>query len=93
MRLVGMALKRVYLDQRDWITLARQHYGRTDDKEIADVLALVREASAAGHASFPLSAAHYVENSGSVTPVADVGSGRSWLRSPASMPSRALRIS
>lgn len=56
-----MALKRVYLDQRDWITLARQHYGRTDDKEMADVLALVREASAAGHAAFPLSAAHYIE--------------------------------
>jgi len=43
-----MALKRVYLDQRDWITLARQHYGRTDDKEIAGVLAFVLEASSAG---------------------------------------------
>lgn len=59
--MVGMALKRVYLDQRDWIMLARQHYGRTDDKEIAGVLVLVCEASAAGHASFPLSAAHYME--------------------------------
>lgn len=56
-----MALKRVYLDQRDWITLARQHYGLTDDDGIAGVLALVREASAAGHVSFPLSAAHYIE--------------------------------
>jgi hypothetical protein len=56
-----VALKRVYLDQRDWITLARQHYGRTDDDTIAGVLAMVREASAAGHASFPLSAAHYME--------------------------------
>jgi hypothetical protein len=56
-----VALKRVYLDQRDWITLARQHYGLTDDDGIAAVLALVHEASAAGHASFPLSAAHYIE--------------------------------
>lgn len=56
-----MALKRVYLDQRDWITLARQHYGKTQDDEVAGVLALVREASAAGHASFPLSASHYIE--------------------------------
>jgi hypothetical protein len=56
-----MALKRVYLDQRDWIRLARQHYGRANDEATADVLALVREASAAGLASFPLSAAHYFE--------------------------------
>lgn len=56
-----MALKRVYLDQRDWIKLARQHHGVTQNNDIADVLALVREASTAGHASFPLSAAHYVE--------------------------------
>ena len=56
-----MALKRVYLDQRDWITLARQYYGRTDDKEIADVLAFVREASSAGIVSFPLSSVHYEE--------------------------------
>ena len=40
-----MALKRVYLDQWDWITLARQHYGLTRDDGIAGVLALVREAA------------------------------------------------
>jgi hypothetical protein len=56
-----VALKRVYLDQRDWITLARQYYGLTHDDGIAGVLALVREGAAAGHASFPLSAAHYIE--------------------------------
>jgi hypothetical protein len=56
-----VALTRVYLDQRDWIALARQHYGLADDDGLAGVLAMVREASAAGHASFPLSAAHYVE--------------------------------
>jgi hypothetical protein len=56
-----VALKRVYLDQRDWIALARQHYGLVDDDGLAGVLAMVREASAAGHASFPLSVAHYVE--------------------------------
>ena len=29
-----MALKRVYLDQRDWIKLARQHYGVHDDLDL-----------------------------------------------------------
>lgn len=56
-----MTLKRVYLDQRDWIALARQHYGLIRDDGLAGVLAMVREASAAGHASFPLSSAHYIE--------------------------------
>ncbi|WP_416970463.1 hypothetical protein [Streptomyces sp. 4F14] len=56
-----MVLKRIYLDQRDWIALARQHYGLTHDDVIADVLALVLEASATGRASFPLSATHYME--------------------------------
>jgi hypothetical protein len=45
-----MSIKRVYLDQRDWIALARQHYGRTHDDRLAGVLALVREASATGQA-------------------------------------------
>jgi hypothetical protein len=56
-----VAVKRVYLDQRDWITLARLHYGLSRDDDIAGVLALVREAAIGGHASFPLSAGHYVE--------------------------------
>jgi hypothetical protein len=56
-----MSMVRVYLDQRDWITLARQHYGLTTDDELAGVLALIREASLQGYASFPLSAAHYME--------------------------------
>jgi hypothetical protein len=56
-----VALKWVYLDQRDWIRLARQNYGLTDDNGAAGVLALIREASATGNASFPLSATHYVE--------------------------------
>jgi hypothetical protein len=56
-----VTLKRIYLDQRDWIALARQHYGKTNSPEMADLLALVREASATGQASFPLSATHYVE--------------------------------
>ena len=56
-----MTMKRVYLDQRDWITLAREHYGVTSDPAIADVLAMVREAASHGHASFPLSSGHYIE--------------------------------
>jgi hypothetical protein len=56
-----VSLTRVYLDQRDWIALARQHYGKTHDEDLAGVLALVREASTKGLASFPLSASHYFE--------------------------------
>jgi hypothetical protein len=54
-------LIRVYLDQRDWVRLARQHYGNGHDEGIAGVLALVLEASSTGRASFPLSAVHYME--------------------------------
>lgn len=57
----AVAFKRVYLDQRDWIALAKQHYGVTDDDGVAGVLAMVLEASSTGQASFPLSATHYVE--------------------------------
>lgn len=56
-----MNVRRVYLDQRDWVRLARQHYGRTNDDAVAGVLALVLEASRTGQASFPLSAVHYLE--------------------------------
>jgi hypothetical protein len=56
-----VSLKRVYLDQRDWIKLGRQHYGLDNDEGIAGVLAMVREASRAGFASFPLSSSHYIE--------------------------------
>lgn len=56
-----MSLTRVYLDQRDWIRLARQYYGTSSDNRYADVLAVVTEAATAGLASFPLSAAHYIE--------------------------------
>jgi hypothetical protein len=56
-----VSLLRVYLDQNAWIRLSRQHYGRGDDDRVDGVLALVREASRTGRASFPLSGAHYVE--------------------------------
>jgi hypothetical protein len=58
---MNVALKRIYLDQRDWIKLARQHYGVEHNEQIAGVLALVKEAARVGHVSFPLSAAHYIE--------------------------------
>jgi len=54
-------LQRVYLDQRDWVRLARQHYGRLEDEGVAGVLAFVLEASSTGCVSFPLSAVHYEE--------------------------------
>ena len=54
-------LRRVYLDQRDWVRLARQHHGRSEDEGVAAVLAFVLEASSTGRVSFPLSAVHYEE--------------------------------
>lgn len=54
-------LQHVYLDQRDWVRLARQHYGRQDEAGVAEVLAFILEASSTGRVSFPLSAAHYEE--------------------------------
>jgi hypothetical protein len=54
-------LTRVYMDQTHWIALAREHYGKAHNDQIADALAIVVEASSTGRASFPLSATHYIE--------------------------------
>ncbi len=54
-------LQRVYLDQRDWVRLARQHHRRSEGEGVAGVLAFVLEASSTGRVSFPLSAVHYQE--------------------------------
>jgi hypothetical protein len=53
--------KRVYLDQNQWVALAREADGLSHNKAAADALILVEEAASVGHASFPLSAAHYFE--------------------------------
>jgi hypothetical protein len=56
-----VSLTRVYLDQRDWIALARVHYGRDTDPALHVVLDIVRHGVENGLLSFPLSAAHYIE--------------------------------
>lgn len=51
----------IYLDQKDWINLARQHYKRSPrvrGKKLSDV---VLEASERNSAIFPLSLVHFVE--------------------------------
>ncbi|WP_371579562.1 hypothetical protein [Streptomyces sp. NBC_01314] len=57
-----MATPSVYLDQWVWIRLARAANGTPQDASDTDVLAAVRDASAAGVA-FPLSTTHYIETS------------------------------
>lgn len=57
-----MSTPSVYLDQWVWIRLARAAIGTPREASDADVLAAVREASAAGVA-FPLSSTHYFETS------------------------------
>jgi hypothetical protein len=54
-------MKRIYLDQRDWIGLMKASRGDRDSARFRDVLAVVEFASTNGLASFPLSSAHYIE--------------------------------
>lgn len=56
-------MRRIYLDQKDWIALARAATGKPDRPSHADVLTLLRAAVAAGDVSLPLSQAHYQETS------------------------------
>ena len=52
---------RVYLDQAKWIDLANAAQGRPNGARFGDALTVVRAAVDRGLASFPLSAAHYLE--------------------------------
>jgi len=56
-----VGLKRVYLDQRDWIALARIATGRERDPQLREILALVHYSVEQGLASYPLSDSHYFE--------------------------------
>jgi hypothetical protein len=56
-----VVIKRVYLDQNQWIALAREENGVSHNAAVADALTVVEEAARSRHASFPLSAAHYFE--------------------------------
>ncbi|WP_217561735.1 hypothetical protein [Streptomyces sp. GbtcB6] len=57
---VHVSTPSVYLDQWVWIRLARAANGTPREASDTDVLAAVRDASAAGVA-FPLSSTHYIE--------------------------------
>jgi hypothetical protein len=54
-------VKRVYLDQKDWIYLARAYHGQPGGKRYRDALAVAQAGVDAGLVSFPLSSAHYKE--------------------------------
>lgn len=56
-------MRRIYLDQKDWIALARAAAGKPDRPEYAEVLTLLRAGVEAGTVSVPLSQAHYQETS------------------------------
>lgn len=56
-------MRHLYLDQKDWIALARAANGNPDQPEHADVLTLLRAAVEAGNVSLPLSHVHYQETS------------------------------
>src|SRR5262249_52452899 len=49
----------IHLDQKDWIGLARGHYGK--DPELASISKEVVRASETGKAIFPLSVTHFDE--------------------------------
>ena len=51
----------VYLDQKDWIYLARQYYGRYSKKNWEKLLDVVLDASERNSAIFPLSIIHFEE--------------------------------
>ncbi len=53
--------RRIYLDQNAWIQLAREHFGKAHDQQMAETLRMVKQHAAAGTSSFPLSAGHYFE--------------------------------
>lgn len=54
----------VYLDQKDWVNLAKAANRHVDGCQYRDALDVVRAARASGRAIFPLSLTHYMEMSG-----------------------------
>ena len=54
-------MKIAYLDQNQWIQLARIHHGRLTDRALVEALASIRAAVAEGRLGLPLSAIHYME--------------------------------
>jgi hypothetical protein len=56
-------VKRVYLDQAEWIELARASLGKPTPDGARQVLDIARAGVPLGLVSFPLSSIHYMENS------------------------------
>jgi len=54
-------VRTIYLDQMQWIQLARAYHGRSTDPALRAVLDFVIAARETGQARFPLSLAHYLE--------------------------------
>lgn len=57
----GVKRLKIYLDQKDWINLARAYYNRSDGQQYKPVLKKVSEAVANKKAIFPLSFTHVIE--------------------------------
>lgn len=51
-------MKRVYLDQKDWINLSRANQGLTSGANFNDALLVARAGVEQGFVSFPLSLIH-----------------------------------
>jgi hypothetical protein len=56
-------VRRVYLDQKDWINLSRAHYGRADGERYVEALRAAERAVADGRIEIPLSSTNYMETS------------------------------
>jgi hypothetical protein len=54
-------MKRVYLDQKDWINLSRANRGLKSGEPFIEALRVARAAVSDGTVSFPLSEVHYME--------------------------------
>jgi hypothetical protein len=54
-------MKRIYLDQKDWINLSRANQGLASGEDFKDALLVARSGVEQGLASFPLSLIHYME--------------------------------
>ncbi len=57
-------MRRVYLDQAEWIELSKATLGKSSDSELAETLEIARYGVQHGLVRFPLSSTHYMETMG-----------------------------
>jgi len=57
-------MKRVYLDQAEWVEFSRASLGRPADQRVADALEIARYGVRQGLLTFPLPSSHYMETMG-----------------------------